>query len=83
MIAPPPGLTPEEQMICVQIAIAQLPERDRETVLALYFEGLTLREAAKRFGLGRSAVWARMIRIRKRLLFRLEKLFKELEAIPQ
>ena len=71
-------VTDLERTILVRIAIASLPERDRETVLALYYEDLTEAEAGRRIGLTKGAIYMRMVKIKRRLRSRIEKLSREL-----
>jgi RNA polymerase sigma-70 factor (ECF subfamily) len=65
-----PGDSPtpaEEQLRAVTAAVDQLPERDRELLRLIAWDGLTTKEAATVLGISHSACRVRLHRARRRL----------------
>jgi DNA-directed RNA polymerase specialized sigma24 family protein len=70
------AISPDERALVVQIAIAQLPEADREIIFALFFDNLTEADVGLRFGITRGGVYMRMLKIKRLLHFKLAQLLK-------
>ena len=65
-----PGLSPtpaDVQLRAVARAVDQLPERDRDLLRLIAWDGLTTREAASALGISHSACRVRLHRARRRL----------------
>ncbi|MFO1011077.1 MAG: sigma-70 family RNA polymerase sigma factor [Planctomycetota bacterium] len=65
------ALAAEEQRTALEVVVNLLKPEDRDALSAVYFEGLSIEEAARRAGVARGAFDVRLMRARQRLAERL------------
>lgn len=65
------ALTRDDQRTALEVVVNLLEPIDRDALRAVYFEGLSIDEAAKRAGVTRGAFDVRLMRARQRLALRL------------
>lgn len=64
-------LAADEQRTALEVVVNLLPAHDRECLALVYFEGLSIEEAAGRAGVARATFDMRLLRARRRLAERL------------